>query len=305
MQSLALEFPVTGYKEVMGYKEDLQVLQGKIDELKVPRASFWQKASPVIALVALAFTIFVFWTNHSSTDMKNEVKIEVGDQLKEPLKTLADTAADVRGIKEYLALGGFRAFVELTPFQARKALPQLHKSLELASGSSVKLPLDVVEQAGLHLLKTSTEAPDYWPTAALLISYRSELLSGAPEPTASFPPCRGPIDVPVAGGPNTMASPMDKNGKPMGPSFLIRINRLSESKCTAILDGKTGVGWDCAHCIVLYSGAPVSLKDVKFIDCLFVFRLPNNAVPPSSGRRLSEQLLASKDLREVSVVSIS
>src|SRR5580658_6073887 len=93
--------------EPMGYKEDLHGLESKIDKIadrfdklpSPPAVSKWTKASPLIAVGALAFAGFSFWANHSAGDLKNTVKIEVGDQLKDPLKQIGDISKDVTTLK--------------------------------------------------------------------------------------------------------------------------------------------------------------------------------------------------------------
>jgi hypothetical protein len=69
------------------------------------------------------------------------------------------------------------------------------------------------------------------------------------------------------------------------------------------LDGKKISHWHCKGCLVKYSGGPLSLRDVNFEDCLFVFDVPPQQLPAPGGQRLGETLLASK-LDKVEIKSL-
>ena len=52
----------------------------------------------------------------------------------------------------------------------------------------------------------------------------------------------------------------------------------------------------CTRCLIKYSGGPLSLKDVEFKDCMFLFLL--NSRPPSEGVTLVEALVSGEqDIR--------
>src|ERR1035438_2370803 len=60
--------------------------------------------------------------------------------------------------------------------------------------------------------------------------------------------------------------------------------------CTLVLDGMTLDGNLYRHCIIRYSGGPITLKNVRFEDCRFEINV--NEVPPPNGRQLQRLILA-------------
>ena len=166
--------------ESMGYKEDLQRVHDKIDRLgeqfgnsaqRTLPVSKWTKAAPIIAACALLLAVFVAYTNHSAGDLKNQIKIGVGAQLKDHLRQFSETESDVRAIKEYLALGGVHSFLSTPKSKSEEGLPQLRKSLELVSHTKVDVPPATIEQVRLRLADMKPTSPDYWSTVVRFLQF--------------------------------------------------------------------------------------------------------------------------------------
>jgi len=92
--------------------------------------------------------------------------------------------------------------------------------------------------------------------------------------------------------PNAAAQTVGPDGKVTGPK--VPITRIGEQDCYLELDGKKASGFDCTRCLVKYSGGPLSMRDVRFMDCLFVFDFPSQKPPPPDGQLLSRTLLTSE-----------
>jgi hypothetical protein len=180
----------------------------------------------------------------------------------------------------------------------RASLPELHASLATARQKNLKVPDSVLGELSNKLASIETNEPTFWPVAASLISYRSFVLVGTPQGWEAFPPCPGMADLDASPGATVQANTPE--GKPTGPK--VPIQRIGNQDCTIQLDGKRGSRWDCTHCVVKYSGGPVSLHDVHFTDCLFIFDLPQNRAPAPSGQLFAQDLLGS-DLKNVEIKS--
>jgi hypothetical protein len=260
--------------EPMGYKDDLRDLQGRIDEIskRLPtspaQVTRWQKASPIIAAGALVFAAFAFWSNHSAGDLKNLVTIEVGSQLKDPLRRLGETESDVRAIKEYLALGGFHAFLNLPKSQSEKDLPQLRRSLELAGSTRVSVPAATIEQVRLRLADMNPASPDYWPTVVRFLQVA----------TAGFSP-----KAPPSGQPHLTIAQLTATGTVSGQTI-------------ELADGIRLENITFVNCRIIFTANPIEFHNVRFVDSAIDFNA--SGITPYIQR--ASKVLLSSDLRSVS-----
>jgi hypothetical protein len=190
-------------------------------------------------------------------------------------KTTEDIESGIKEIREQLTSQSLAAYASLPLRDFKATLPDLRSSVAAARQQNVKVPPKVVDDLAQKMTAIDTNAPQFWPLAASLISYRASLLVGGSGnwTLTSFPPCNGPVDLDRA------------VGMPQA--------RLTEDSCYAELDGKKISRWDCIRCLVKYSGGPVSLRDVHFQGCLFVFDFQSKPATPD-GERLSKTLLASE-----------
>jgi hypothetical protein len=178
--------------------------------------------------------------------------------------------------------------------------------LAAARKESIPLPLPVVEQGGRKFIEASTDDPKAWGVALGFISYRSSLNSAA-RPSVKFVPipAGSTFHYSLMGAPgstskvelsNSTGVPIEQaaranligrdenDGLRVGPDFL------------SILGGSIGIDEYHFRNVVFtgveihYSGNPVILENVLFIDCVFVF--DNN----DHGRKLGQTLLASANV---------
>jgi len=153
-------------------------------------------------------------------------------------------------------------------------LPAIRNLVVLARNQNVKIPTTVVANIGQKMVSADKKARGYWPTAAELISYHSELL----HPSVALPsaPCfHGDIMTAIAG----------------------------YADCVIDIDGNTtAIAITCTRCLVRYSGGHIRVNGF-FYDCIFMVRSPEGQAPEPSGKRMETDLLAS-DLKKVVVTAV-
>jgi hypothetical protein len=195
-------------------------------------------------------------------------------------------------IEGQLAKQNIVSHVSLTPSAFKSSLQELRSSIATVKEQKIAIANDVLDDLGHKLVATDSEAQAYWPTAGELISYHSSLLMSPSQVRATlyFPVCQDPSDIFVYQGPADH------------PNATGIIKKDPGHDCAVQLDGKTISGWECKHCLVKYSGGPLSLHNVHFEDSLFVFEFPADQSPSPGGQRLSTTLLAS-NLTDVEIPS--
>ena len=72
------------------------------------------------------------------------------------------------------------------------------------------------------------------------------------------------------------------------------ISRFAVSGCSQQIDGPFWEDGTFQHTIIVYKGGELHLKNVRFVDCLFIVSFPKG--PPTPARTLAEQILSAKDV---------
>jgi len=176
------------------------------------------------------------------------------------------------------------------------------KAVEDAIKTNTILPAKLISDAGKSFASASAKNPEAWPVLTTLMDYRSHLngLVFVFPPTGAVPedtefelnPVPGkdrPIIAFVRNGvPIQDAARLEKIGKPTNPNVKVGPVHLIARGGAFNLDG-----WNIAHVIffgteVHYSGAPIILEDVLFVNCTFVF---DNA---DRSRSLAEKITSSE-----------
>ncbi len=241
-----------------------------------------------LALIAIVVTLGIALFNKANEESRFRGSAE---------QRLTRIESDIKEIKDQQTKQSLATHAALSPSELKATLPELHASLKSAQQNNLRVSDTVLAELSNKLAAIKSPEPAYWPAAATLISYRSYVLIGTPQGWQSFPPCAGMAD--LDSSPNASAQVRNPDGT-LGPK--VPIQRIGVQDCTIQLDGKTGSRWDCKHCVVKYSGGAVSLHDVRFEDCLFIFEIPQNQIPAPSGQDFTQQVLAS-DFRNVEIKS--
>ena len=234
----------------------------------------------LIALLALAGA---GW-NYSLSRVDKEARFQTTTEA-----TLKTVQADIAEIKTNLTKQSLVSHAALPLADFKATLSDLGSSIAAAKKQDLKVPPKVVDGLAQKMSAIDKNTSDFWPVAGALISYRSSLLVGSSRDwSATFPKCSGTVD--LLGADKNATVQRGEGGKLVGPKVLIE--RIGNQDCYVELDGKRVSKWDCTRCLVKYSGGPLSLTDVHFEDCLFIFDLRSQPAAPD-GIRLSKVLLAS------------
>lgn len=140
----------------------------------------------------------------------------------------------------------------------RRILATIREEIQMAEQVNRPLQKSDLADYRMALQGVSTSTADYWTTVAAVINYQSLLnqMSGeAPDPATVSGPC------PLV-GPNSH----DES-----------INSLPIRNCVVSLDANAFENVTITDSVVQYRGGPVSLRNVRFVNCLFELRL---ATPP-------------------------
>ena len=245
----------------------------------------WGVLGTIATIIVGLLAISVGAIYQATARIEKETKFQT-----ETEDTLKGIREDIKEIKTGLTKQSLGAQATLPLAQFKTALPDIHSSITAAKQQNLKVPATVVEDIARKMAGTDTNAPAFWPTAAAVISYQSSLLVGSSGNwSVTLPTCRGTVD--LLGADKNATVQGSEDGKLTGPKFPIQ--RVGNQDCYVELDGKTVSKWDCMRCLVKYSGGPVSLTDVHFEDCLFLFDFSSKPAT-RDGERLTEALLASK-----------
>jgi hypothetical protein len=168
MQTFPPEIISSDETHPMTYKEDLQRVHAKIDGLatrldKVPARTppnSWQIVATIIAICAFGLAFYT----HTSLDVKNDIKIEVTDQLKEPLKQIGGIAGDIREIKGKLEILDplireltIKRISEVEGLNSKELiahLPELRHLATIAKEGSITVKPEIIEKVGKKLVET-------------------------------------------------------------------------------------------------------------------------------------------------------
>ena len=317
-------FPSEGY-EMASNKETLQNHESRLQEIEtqlgikppIPkktakeRLTEWVKANPYLSLalsiILTAFTVFGgYWLNHHNEwrnhDIDERVRtvLETPGGIKETLNQVRDTVNATKTtldtLKPYIEDVTRHQFENVASLPSKtlgQRLPAVQHLIAVAKEQKIKPETPALNTLGRKLSAVDTNAVDFWSTAGEFISYRSFIVVGNLQNwNKQFSPCPSSGVADLLGKNKGMGvQAVDKSGNPI-PGSERTIERLSVQDCLIELDGKTISKWDCVKCLVKYSGGAVSLTDVNFTDCLFVFELSSKPSAPE-GERLVQTILAS------------
>ncbi len=257
--------------ELMGYKEDLQTVNQKLDKVlgriqniektqsEKPRynpqkhGNFAQWASVIIAAVALVLSIVISGSSKRKVDVLAQQVSYIQGKLgiQEVLSQFTDPGQVTRGITGQIE----QATVKNTPLPAQ----------ELAS-----------YRLALRSLPKSTQ--DYWTTLASIVNYAShqnQLQGVAPDPESVSRPCL-----------NTTAHD-------------IVMSHMRFENCYVNLDNEALDSSTFINSVVRYRGGEATLSNIVFINCRFIVDIPKGTNPGQ--QKLLIALLDSPDQKTVKV----
>jgi hypothetical protein len=265
----------------------------------------------VASLVGVGFVLLLtFYIPNQIAGVKNDINAAKTEEI-------ASTAAQLSPISSQVAV--MNATLDLLKPDIQKRLGQSLKNRAKGEGSQLRLNLQTADELAKQALENSIKAnpkevgeagtsfvqvadkvddkPDRdlaWQVVSQVINYRSYLFSDPIRyvQVKTFPPC----SIINAGTVMTFQNPGES------PRQLPPIKGNSTHDCAIDLEKHPIIkGMTCENCLVKYSGGPITLQDVTFKNCIFLLSL--ELVPPESGKKFSEALLAS-NLDNMHIASI-
>jgi hypothetical protein len=251
-------------------------------------------------LTLSAITLGSLYYSFSRVDKEATFESKTTDALDGINKRLdkIDTALSVAQLEKITA----------TPIDKSSALAA-QKLITDAQAQSIKLPTDAVEQAGEKLVAASTNEPAAWDAALQFVNYRSTYNSYPKSAEAkAFSPAQkilvanffiqnvpgkpGPVEknLTVPGVESKSAARYELIGQNINKNLTKGPQKLIFTGGAANIDGE-----DIEHVVfqnveIHYSGKPLILQDVIFINCIFVME---NMRP---ARQFVQTLLASSPI---------
>lgn len=262
----------------------------------------------ILGLLALAATQFY----QANTRLAKEAAFEATTDL-----TLKGIQGDIAGFKTDVAKLNLALSASKPIAQFKASLPELRTNIAIAQKQSVKASPKLVSELQDKLNATDTDAPNFWPTAAEFISYRSFVATSWSRPH-SIPRCTDAKPAITTMNMN-FQDPTKKLAMNMGvyKNCLIALDSpIDGERLNAMLFGDIPVIF-FNQCVIVYRGGPITIKidlaranrvvasikdkqgnttdtmstsgGLSFVDCLFDFSVQQS--PESQAQELTKLLL--------------
>lgn len=310
--------------EVVSNKDRLDSIDKRLDLIEgkprvhteglIARARHWYSTNKKIAVpVTLILAVFgwfvpgwfTHYLDHRNDGFNNAVDSRIGNSARlagmdKELKALDSnmdkvqaTLATLQPFIQDLVRREMEGHAALSQQKFELVLPQLAATTKVAKQEKIAIPSHTVAILQQKLLQTNENAPDYWAAASALINYHSSTVVGIFGDLTSLPACTGIYaqQIPATPGRNPK-----RDGGIVSESMW-----FVQKDCYWVLDENTPISnMLFIHCLIIYEGGPLSLRDVVFQDCLFDLRVQET--PSPGGQRFGRKLLAS-NLRKVQINS--
>jgi hypothetical protein len=272
--------------------------------------------STTLILVSILVTFYVGVIPHLENDQNRQIEKQVGESLKDPLKSMGQMSNDVAEIKGILKGWApfftpqyFKKLVSLPDKQFVASLPQLKQITQLGSENKTETPVKDIADVGkrtiaLSATDNSNAGVLAWEVTTALLQYRSVVNAFNPPinlasavPTLhyqtmyafNFEPglpaallASSNMVVPKSKAAQLDLIGQDKNeASATGPALLV----LRDGNIT--LDGLHLKNVILVGVHVLYRGGPLQMSNVYFLNCTFQLTRDQNGVE-FAGRVLTQ-----------------
>jgi hypothetical protein len=246
----------------------------KLDEITKTNSQLakpsWGSQLPAILIsnaltlvIALLVARWQYGKTHDAEDLKRDIALEVTSQLK-PIQ------GDINKIREDVAkIKGADGIAQSTP---PNDIPAIKQDLAVAQAKGLSPNPARLEAFRSRLLASSQADKDYWPAVFYLIIFRSRY--ALVDPSAIKP-----AGIRFAGGgrDNTFANTSLELSGP---------GELTDSTFT--------------NCIIKFSRKePLKMKNVRFINCAFVFEV--TASPTPEMKSLGDELIRAANPKDITI----
>lgn len=304
----------------------LQDLESPPAEPGKPPNRFFKQIVSGIGILTLILGGLAWVANHYVDD-RIEAKLtdHKFNQLVTDTHEMKGRMDEISGFVKMVAENELRKQSALSLPDFRKQLPDVGTTLSVARLVNASVPQDVVDSIGSKLVASEIDAPSFWHVAGQLISYRSDIQHGLPEPTkpkTSLPECVDSKPTPAE-----IAHRVTSWNKPFEITPAIYENchfTLDSGRDSAQLNDLMLHGNDpliaFKNCLISYSGGEVNLtrawdhtpmivylynretnqvtpvptnmtmQAIQFVNCRFDFSIKQ--APPPTGKKATQMLLA-------------
>lgn len=227
----------------------------------------------IVALLAFAASAMYQSRAHYRDDVAH-VEQETAFRTK-TIDALERIQADLRTLQAVVSPLKTLTDIARLPNQVfANSLPALRTVVTEHRPQDVAAPTAILQDISAKLTRVPSTAPQYWGTVLQFLRFASASMSAA--------------NVPPPDGPRLVV------GNNKGVSFSPPISRK-----VLVLDGGELLDTRVENSRVIFTNNPVRLLNVTFVNC--VFEIPVSDTPPQYIQRATQQLLASGDLRSVSL----
>jgi hypothetical protein len=282
----------------MGYKEDLQKVHKKIDDLanSLPAQAIqsekacWYRnplllgiAQAIVAgLVAYGVARWQVGQAREDADIDRRIENQVNAKIQpinDAISKLREDVAYLRAKVEDATKRKVVRFSKMPASEVEANLADISRTIRDARDEQIIPPPEAIVELRNKLAQVQTRNPEFWVAFSNVISFQSlvaERLNIFPNAEqARNNPCQSLITV----------APGVKGAFVKG---------ITIESCSQELDG--GSWEDCTFqdTIVVYRGGPVHLKNVTFKNCIFDVSFPKVPSPPA--QKIGQALLVATGL---------
>jgi hypothetical protein len=265
-----------------------------------PKTGKPKDASFYIALLSLILTVvgipimFLSWVEpHLENDQKNQISIEVGNQLRDPLSKMTEAnthLAKIEGSLEDLKpfvhdviAHQFENISKLPPQAIGSRLSAVKDLFAAAKNQNAELNSKLVTETGLRLIKNPSRIPNVWEAALEFLNYKSftnkvpqtiNTLKQYPNVTTHYfapdiPPQEAPYLHFFGVAPSANAARLNPIGNDQNANLPIGAAILLADGGRMVIDGMDIRNVVFRNVEIDYSGGATILTNVTFINCTF------------------------------------
>ncbi len=165
-------------------------------------------------------------------------------------------------------------FAEMPPGDLQVNLRNLTNTLQEAQQEKADVPFKTLVQLRSGLNLVNGRQPEYWQAVAVLINYQTDLAARL-QIMPNLERIKDRICGAIEGG--------------LSGAVFVGSNL---SGCFQKLDGQVWINSIFEDAIIYYSGGPLHLRNVQFVNCLFVVLLP--PIPDASAERFANAIMSAK-----------
>jgi hypothetical protein len=221
------------------------------------------------------------WRHHADSDLEQQVNNQIDTALKQhhfdslagDVSTMKGQLTEVSGYIKILVESQIKRIGALTPGDFKNSLPEVKSVMGIAKVVQVSAPREV-QKVRLALAHYHVDTPEYWEASSAMINYLS------PPVPQGLPECANVDKLSI------------QAQRPDGsPGKIFSTDSIFDNGCFLDLDKHDRiVGFACDRCAVRYSGGPLTLSNVQFKNCIYLFSVKDTT--PPIGKLLAREILA-------------